>query len=92
MILRLIHNVTIENPRRHASESVERLRGLLAEGTKATADPKRQGFYDLEDDGRVFYIYVSPVSGRVVLLATWLDHETASPIPQPAEQCYCAHA
>lgn len=94
MILRLTSNVTIENLRRYPSEFVERLRSLLREGARASADPKRRGFYDLEDDGRVFYIHISPVSGRVMLLATWVDEGVEMAASQQPDQlqCLCAHA
>ena len=34
-------------------------------------DPKRKGFYDLESHERTFFIQISSITGRVVLLATW---------------------
>ena len=47
---------------------------LLGEADAAVewiADPKRNGFYEIESDAVVYYIHVSPVTGKVLLLATW---------------------
>jgi hypothetical protein len=61
----------IEDLRNHSAERVVTLRNLMAEGAGATPDPKRPGFYELESDSLVYYIYVSPVTGKILLLATW---------------------
>ena len=61
----------IDNPRNHPPETVAALRALLSGGTQAAPDPKRPNFYEIEDDSLVYYIHVSPVSGNVLLLATW---------------------
>jgi len=77
MLLRLNGDPTIEDLRNHTMECVERLRTLLRAGAPARPDPRRPGFYDVEDSGRVFYIHITP-RGRVLLLATWLK-ETPEP-------------
>jgi hypothetical protein len=61
----------IEDLGNHPRETVAALRGLLAGGASTTADPKRNGFYEIESDSTVYYIHVSPVTGKVLLLATW---------------------
>ena len=71
MVLRLDQDLTIENTRRHPEEEVQMLRGLLASGAKVSADPHRAHFYELENGTRVFYFHVSPVTGHVLLLASW---------------------
>ena len=38
-------------------------------------DPTRRGFYDIESEGRVYFIFVTPNGKRVLLLATWLRRE-----------------
>jgi hypothetical protein len=43
----------------------------LASGASTIADPKRRGFYEIESDSVVYYIHLSPVTGKVLLLATW---------------------
>lgn len=69
--LRWNPNWGIEDPRKHPYETVERLRELLADGTNLRQDPRRQSFYEVHDDASVYYIYASPISGKVYLLATW---------------------
>ncbi len=71
MVLRLNQQPTIENLRDYPVETVEELRQLLAAGAQAKPDPRRPDFYELEIDSRVFYIHISPVNGKVMLLATW---------------------
>lgn len=61
----------IENLRHYPAELVEKLHRLLAQGVEAQPDPRRKGFYDLDGGTRVFFIHVSPVSGSVMLLASW---------------------
>ena len=73
--------LTIENLRNYPSEVVERLRGLLTAGVNARPDPRRKAFYDVEDGRRVFFIHISPVSGNVMLLATWCEEAAAAAAP-----------
>jgi hypothetical protein len=44
---------------------------LLAGSVDATPDPKRKHFYEIEGCRRVYYVYMSPVSGTISLLAAW---------------------
>lgn len=64
-------NGRIEDPRKHPYETVERLRELLADGATIREDPRRDSFYEVHDDDAVYYIYASPITGKVYLLATW---------------------
>ena len=73
MRLRLCGDRKIENLRGYQHEIVAELRALLATGAQATPDPQRPGFFDVCGGNRVFFIHVSPVSGTVMLLATWRD-------------------
>jgi hypothetical protein len=61
----------IEDLGNHSTETVAALRSLLARGASTVADPKRTGFYEIESELVVYYIHVSPVTGNVLLLATW---------------------
>jgi hypothetical protein len=71
MLLRMTNDPTIKNLRNHAPETVEELRGLLNRGATASLDPHRNHFYELDGGSRVFYIFVSPSTGKVTLLAVW---------------------
>ncbi len=72
MVLRLAQRPIIEDLRNHPAEIVENLRELLASGAPAHPDPHRAGFYEVQNHSQVFYIHISPVNGKVLLLATWL--------------------
>jgi len=64
-------SIQIEDVGNHPARALADLRCLLAGGATTTADPKRRGFYEIESDSTVYYIHVSPVSGKILLLATW---------------------
>jgi hypothetical protein len=72
----------IDNLRNYPEHIVARLRVLLRDGAAGRPDPRRKGFYDITDGERVFFIHVSPVSGRVWLLASWAADqvERAQPV------------
>ena len=71
VVLQMKQNVNIEDPRNHSPESMVRLHHLLATGVSARPDANRSDFFEIEDGDQVFYIHLSPVTGRVILLATW---------------------
>jgi hypothetical protein len=71
MAMALDCELHIEDLRNHSIETVNMLRDLLVGGARATADPKRAGFYELEHGSTVYYIHVSPTTGKILLLATW---------------------
>jgi hypothetical protein len=62
----------IENPRKYEPSAVECLRHLLQLGSPSQRDPKRADFFEIEGNNETYYIFISPVSGNVVLLAKWL--------------------
>jgi len=70
MTLRM-KEVKVENLRNYSGEVVDKLCNLLLTGADADVDPQRKGFYDVYNGTRVFFIHVSPVSGKVILLASW---------------------
>ena len=71
MLATIDSNVQIEDLRNHPAETVITLRGLLAGGATLIPDAKRRGFYEVESGALVYYIHVSPVTGNILLLATW---------------------
>lgn len=80
MVMKLENELLIEDPRHHSPECVETLRRLLAGGARVEADPKRSDFYEVESSSDVYYIHISPVSGKILLLATWAKE------PAPGEE------
>ena len=71
MVMKLENELLLEDPRNHSPECVETLRRLLAGGARVEADPNRLDFYEGESGSDVYYIHISPVSGKILLLATW---------------------
>jgi hypothetical protein len=82
MLLKMNHNSSVLNLRRHSPEMVSELRRLLAGGVPARPDPHRANFYELDGGAKVFYIYVSPRTSNVTLLAVWQNERR----PQTARQ------
>lgn len=82
MVMKLEHELQIEDPRKHSRECVDTLRRLLAGGARVEADPKRCDFYEVESKSEVYYIHVSPSTGKILLLARWAkdpaDEEVAA--------------
>ncbi len=78
MAANLRENVQIEDLGNHPVKAVADLRCLLAGGASTIADPKRRGFYEVESDSLVYYIHVSPVTGKILLLATWQNEGVAA--------------
>jgi hypothetical protein len=71
MLMSPSRELQIEDPRNHPAEVVTSLRNLLASGVKGRPDPKRPDFYEIVHESRVYYVHVSPITGKVLLLATW---------------------
>ena|ERR1700722_13109782 len=71
MILRMEQQPCIDNLLNYPAEVVDQLGKLLVEGATARPDSRRNNFYDIEHADRAFFIYVSPLRGKVALLATW---------------------
>lgn len=69
---------------KHSAIQVISLGILLAGPVNVTPDPKRRAFYEVERGSTVYYIYVSPASGTIFLIATW--RRRLPPAPElPAE-------
>jgi len=76
MVMCRERELQIEDLRNHPSETVLSLREVLESGAEVTPDPKRPGFYEVEDGARVYYICVTPPMGKILLLATWPSEHT----------------
>ena len=72
MFLQMKQLSGVDNPRNYPAKNIKELEQLLRCGVSASPDPKRKGFYDLETYERTFFIQISSITGRIVLLATWL--------------------
>ena len=63
----------------HPAGTVISLGILLAGEVNVTPDPRRKDFYEVESHAIVYYIHVSPVTGRIFLLAIWENVAVSSP-------------
>jgi hypothetical protein len=68
--------IRIENARLYPAATVDQLRTALSNGAVLKPDETRRNFYDLQTEGRTFFIYVSPASGSITLIATWAADAT----------------
>ncbi len=75
MVMRFKDELTIEDLGNHPQESVTLLRQLLAGGARVRPDPKRPNFYEVGHGSDVYYIHISPVTGHILLLATWTNDD-----------------
>jgi hypothetical protein len=71
-MIKIKEGARIDNPRKYEPGAVECLRYLLQLGSPSQRDPKREDFFEIEGNNETYYIFISPVSGNVVLLAKWV--------------------
>ena len=64
-------NPILEDLRNHAPEQLAELRELLAVGALARPDPRRLGFYEVDGESHVYYVFAYPAAGKVMLLGVW---------------------
>jgi hypothetical protein len=65
---------------KHSAVTVICLGIVLAGTVNVTPDSKRKNCYEVEEGSTIYYIYVSPVTGTIYLIATWKN--IAQPILQ----------
>ena len=61
----------LEDLRNHSQEQVSELRLLLNSGAPLRTDPRRPGFYEVDGNANVFYIFKYPTGTKVLLLGVW---------------------
>ncbi len=71
MVLQFDEEPRIENPRNYPPEIVGELRSLLSAGRPVQRDPRRKELYEIQGCDSTLYVYVSPLTRTVVLLARW---------------------
>ncbi len=76
----------IEDLGNHPAVTVVRLGILLAGAVNVTPDLKRAHFYEIEGWPIVYYIYVSPWSRTISLIASWRN------LVQPVQELEIAEA
>jgi hypothetical protein len=71
MLTAFRNDIQIEDLGNHPAATVAGLQNLLGADPHVAPDPKRSGFYEVEGRALTYYIHVSPVTGKILLLATW---------------------
>ena len=61
----------LEDLRNHSQEQLGELRLLLSVGAPSRPDPRRPGFFEVDGDCDVFYIFKYPTGTKVLLLGVW---------------------
>lgn len=77
--------LNIQDLGNHSVTTLVELGILLAGSTDVTPDPKRRHFYDIEGWCTAYYVYVSPVSGTIFLVAAWENAIASQPEPELAD-------
>jgi len=61
----------IEDLRNHTQEQLAELRLLLMSGASTRPDPRRPGFFEIEGQANIFYVFKYPTGTKVLLLGVW---------------------
>jgi hypothetical protein len=78
IVMCLARELEIEDLRNHSQEKISHLREVLACGAEIIPDPKRPGFYEVKLRGQLYFIYISPNTGKVLLVAGWSRDESVA--------------
>jgi hypothetical protein len=70
--------LAIEDLGQHPAEALHGLRACLSSAPKLLQDPKRKNLFEVHGCSSVYYIRISPVSGKISLIATWPDEPAHS--------------
>jgi len=77
----------LEDLRNHTQEQLGELRGMLGAGAPMRPDPRRPGFFELDGENSVYYIFKYPSGTKVLLLGVWERDRVAEMV---ACSCYSA--
>ena len=61
----------LEDLRSHSQEQIAELRLLLISGATSRPDPRRPGFFELDGEENVFYVFKYPTGTKVLLVGVW---------------------
>jgi hypothetical protein len=69
----------IEDLGMHSAATVVRLGIVLARSVNVAPDPKHKNFYEVTGGATSYYIYVSPVTATISLIAAWKNGARSMP-------------
>jgi len=61
----------LEDLRSHTPEQLAELRLLLGSSAPTRPDPRRPGFFEVDGEENVFYVFRYPSGEKVLLLGVW---------------------
>jgi hypothetical protein len=61
----------VEDLRNHSPQQIAELRLLLCRNAPSRPDPRRPGFFEIEGNDNVFYVFKYPSGTKVLLLGIW---------------------
>jgi hypothetical protein len=61
----------VEDLRNHSPEQIAELRLLLSAGASSRPDPRRPGFFEIDGQAAVFYVFKYPTGAKVLLVGVW---------------------
>jgi len=61
----------LEDLRNHSKEQISELRLLLSMSAPLRPDARRPGFFEVDGDANVFYIFKYPTGTKVLLVGVW---------------------
>jgi len=61
----------LEDLRSHTPGQLGELRVLLTSGAPSRPDPRRPGFFELDGEENVFYVFKYPSGTKVLLVGVW---------------------
>ena len=61
----------VEDLRNHSPRELAELRFLLSTSAPSRPDPRRPGFFEVEGQSSIFYIFEYPSGTKVLLLGIW---------------------
>ena len=80
----------VEDLRTHSPEQLAELRVMLKAGIVGRPDMRRPGFYELDGDSNVYYIFRYPSGQKVLLVAVW--QKETDPLVAELIACNCPAA
>ena len=61
----------LEDIRNHTPEQLAELRLLLSSCAPSRPDPRRPGFFEIDGESEVFYVFRYPNGSKVLLIGVW---------------------
>ena len=79
----------LEDLRNHTPEQLAELRLLLDSCAPSRPDPRRPGFFEIDGEASVFYVFRYPSGSKVLLVGVW--QRVHDPVAEIAA-CSCLSA